>query len=181
MRNKKQNIVTLIKEDHKLLLKDIQVLLKDGAKPHERKSSLLSFLRNLKLHAEAEEMSLYQNEQHEKALRSSVLEAFVEHALAETLSRTLEKQNLSNEVSEDVMAKGRVLAELVKHHIEEEETKFLVKLRKVENDERLQELGHLYLQAKLQLQSGFQGAREPGGLQDSTVTSSSSEERGHPQ
>lgn len=163
MKNKAQNIITLIKEDHKPLKEGIRILTSDSSKPSEKKSALVKFLRDLKIHAKAEEMSLYHNEAGEKEVRDEVLEGYVEHAVAESLSRSLEKHNMLTELSDEVLAKAKVLAELVKHHVEEEEEELLPDVKKAEDEDRLIELGKLYLQAKSQLQAIHLGTETPEG------------------
>lgn len=155
MKNKFQNIITLIKEDHLPLKEGIRILTNENAKPAEKKRALKAFLKNLKLHAKAEEMSLYYNEVDDKKVRKPILEGYIEHALAEVLAKKLETTNIEEGLSDELEARVKVLAELVKHHVEEEEEEMLVELKESNSEERLEELGRIYLEAKRQLQENL--------------------------
>lgn len=155
MKNKFQNIITLIKEDHMPLKEGIRIITNENSKPAEKKRALKAFLKNLKLHAKAEEMSLYYNEVDDKKVRKPILEGYVEHAVADVLARKLEATDIDSGLSDELEARAKVLCELVKHHLEEEETKMLVELKEANSEERLEELGRIYLEAKRQLQESL--------------------------
>lgn len=155
MKNKFQNIITLIKEDHAPIKEEIRIFTNENSRPAEKKRALKAFLKNLKIHAKAEEMSLYYNEVDDKKVRKPILEAYVEHAMAETLARKLESADIDAGLSDELEARAKVLAELVKHHLEEEESKMLVKLKEANSEERLEELGRVYLEAKRQVLEKF--------------------------
>lgn len=142
----KENIITIIKEDHKPLKEGIQILISDSAKPSQKKSALKKFLIDLKLHAKTEEASLYDNVVDLKEVHESVLEGFEEHAVADMLADELEGSGFESDFTDELQAKAKVLGELVKHHIEEEETEMFPLLKKAANEETLERLGELYLE-----------------------------------
>lgn len=151
MKAKSQNIIQLIKEDHKDLKAGIKVLTSEKSSEAEKKKALKSFLLNLKLHAKAEEMSLYENTVNNEDTRSEVLEGYEEHSLADLLGSQLEKSGFEHAWSDKIAAKAKVLAELVKHHVQEEEEEMLVDLKESTEREELILLGELYTQNYKQL------------------------------
>ena len=141
----KQNIVTIIKEDHKPLKEGIQVLISDSAKPSQKKSALKKFLIDLKLHAKTEEASLYESVVDVKEVHEVVLEGYEEHSLADMLADELEGSGFESDFTDELQAKAKVLGELVKHHIEEEEEEMLPQLKKAVSEETLVQIGEVYL------------------------------------
>lgn len=144
MKNKAQNIITLIKEDHKPLKAGIKVLTSEKSSDAEKKKTLKRFLIDLKLHSKAEEMSLYANVMKLEDTRAEALEGFEEHNLADLLGTQLEKSGFESNWTEEIAAKAKVLAELVKHHAEEEEEEMLPDLKEALEREELMRLGALY-------------------------------------
>ncbi len=151
----KENIITIIKEDHKPLKEGIQVLISDSAKPSQKKSALKKFLVDLKLHAKTEETSLYDNVVDLKEVHESILEGYEEHAVADMLADELEGSGFESDFTDELQAKAKVLGELVKHHIEEEESEMLPLLKKATNVETLERLGEIYLQVYKDYASEF--------------------------
>jgi hemerythrin-like domain-containing protein len=142
----KENIITIIKNDHKPLKEGIQILTSESSKPAQKKSALKKFLVDLKLHAKTEEASLYDNVVEVKEVHDTVLEGYEEHSVADLLGDELEALGTDSELSDEIEAKAKVLAELVKHHIEEEEEEMLADLKKAVSEEELVRLGELYKQ-----------------------------------
>ena len=140
----KETIITIIKNDHKPLKEGIQVLTSDSSKPAHKKSALKKFLMDLKLHAKTEEASLYDKVVDNKEVHEIVLEGYEEHSVADLLADELEGSGFENDFTDELQAKSKVLAELVKHHIEEEEEEMLVDLKKAVSEEELVQLGELY-------------------------------------
>lgn len=143
----KENIITLVKNDHKPLKEGIQILTSESSKPAQKKSALKKFLVDLKLHSKSEETALYDNVVDKKEVHDIVLEGYEEHSVADLLADELEAFGFESDLSDELEAKAKVLAELVKHHIEEEEQELLVELKKAVSDEDLVQLGEAYKQA----------------------------------
>lgn len=147
---KKQDIIQLILTDHKPLKKFIKIL-KDTEKPiFERQAAFEEFAPMLSLHAHAEEEALYKNIELDEELRVEGYEGEVEHMLAEQLIASVQGEQ------EEYMwtAKAKVLAELVEHHIEEEEEEMLPDVRKSLPVEMRQEIGAMYLEFKKKFEAG---------------------------
>lgn len=116
------DVVTMILRDHKPI-KELLTILKDGEAPiSEKRTAFKEFEPLLSSHAKAEEKSLYNFLKESNETRVEALEGDSEHEIADRLIMEL------SEISEDDdlwMAKVKVLAEVVDHHIKEEEKEVL--------------------------------------------------------
>ncbi len=155
----KENIITLIKNDHKPIKEGIQILISDSTKPSQKKSALKKFLLDLKLHAKSEEAALYDNVVDIKEVHNIVLEGYEEHSVADLLADELEASNFESHYTDELQAKAKVLAELVKHHVEEEEEELLNDLKKVCSEEELVTLGEQYTKTYQMLTTQLSNAR----------------------
>lgn len=137
------DIVDLILHDHKPL-KELILLLKDGEIAMSKKRpAYAEFEKLLSSHATAEEGSLYIHMENNDYFRANGLEGEAEHAIAEQLM--MEISQIKND-GDHWMAKVKVLAELVDHHVKEEEQEMLKDIRKnVTLDTRI-EIGKEYSQ-----------------------------------
>ncbi len=150
---KEGDIIRLILKDHLPLKKLIETLKDSDAKLSEKKTAHEKFVPLLLTHAKAEEESLYVHMKEEDAeLRAQGFEGDTEHALAERLIEEIKNTRDQDEWT----AKVKVLAELVEHHIEEEEGEMFKEVRKEFELEKRTEIGdeytRLYAQHKIDLQ-----------------------------
>jgi hemerythrin-like domain-containing protein len=152
---KSRSIVQLIKEDHKPLKESIKILTSERSTEAAKKKALRTFLMDLKLHAKAEEMSLYKNTVTQDDIRVETLEGYQEHAIADFLAKQLERKDFESNWTDEIEAKAKVLAELVEHHAKEEEKEVLPELSKIYEREELNRLGDLYLQKYEELKVKF--------------------------
>lgn len=139
------DIINIILEDHKPL-KELIKVMKDSERPEEERfGAFEEFAPTLVAHAKPEEETLYVEMKKEEELREEGLEGDVEHQLAdqlvEEIKRTTDKDLKS--------ARIKVLAELVEHHIEEEEEELLPEYKKNSQKEERLELGSRFLEMKL--------------------------------
>jgi hemerythrin superfamily protein len=126
---KMQSVYDKLKEDHREVEKLFKKILDTSEKDVEEREALFQELHtNLTAHAQAEEKIFYPVTQGEESTRSLTLEAYEEHKIAYTL---LEELSELDKVSEVWMAKVKVLSEVVKHHVEEEENELFPKAKKV--------------------------------------------------
>lgn len=140
------DIVRLILQDHKPLKKFIELMKDTGAEFSKRKNAFEEFAQLLKAHSTAEEQALYSFMEEKPKLLGEALEAEVQHNLADQMVE--ESKSTQNE---DLMsAKIKVLAELVEHHIEEEESQVLPDFKKETDSNVRIEIGEKYLQLKSQ-------------------------------
>ncbi len=115
------DIIDLIIRDHKSLKKLIETLKDGDIDRFEKEEKYEKFVPLLLAHAKAEEKTLYVAMKKLKKLRMEGLEGDTEHRIAEQLVHEI------NATPDDDQwnAKVKVLAELVEHHIEEEEDEML--------------------------------------------------------
>lgn len=135
------DVIQLILKDHLPIKKLIEILKDADAKISEKRPALEKFIPTLLAHAKAEEETLYVHMKEESdELRAEGFEGNTEHALAEQLI-----EEIKNTRDEDEwMAKVKVLAELVEHHVEEEEGEMFKEIRKEFDLEKREEIGEEY-------------------------------------
>ena len=141
------DIIELILDDHVALKKLIKIMKDDDAEIGEKYAAFGEFAPLLTIHAKPEEQTLYVDMKEEEEQKLDGLEGDVEHALADQLVNEL-KMETDDDLFE---AKVKVLAELVEHHIEEEEEEMLPEYRKNTDIEKRRELGLQFLEIKEQI------------------------------
>jgi hypothetical protein len=128
------SVVDAIKADHDDLRKFIRVLKSDRRAPATKKKAYKDFSGLLKSHSSSEEKAVYAKCLRIGTLKKDAYEGYVEHALAEKLMREIDGMRGHKP---EWLAKTKVLAELVEHHLDEEERDFLPAIRShVEAEER---------------------------------------------
>jgi hemerythrin superfamily protein len=149
MKNKKSateagDIIDLILDDHVALKKLIKTLKDPEADLGDRYAAFEEFAPLLLIHAKPEEQTLYVELKKDDELKVEGLEGDVEHGLADQLV-----DELKATTDEDLWsAKVKVLAELVEHHIEEEEDDILPDYKKRSDKETRLALGEKFIQLK---------------------------------
>ncbi|MES3037354.1 MAG: hemerythrin domain-containing protein [Bdellovibrionota bacterium] len=138
------DIIELILQDHKPLKQMIKILKDSEIEFEEKQPVFEQFVPTLLNHAKPEEESLYVNMKKNQELRAEGLEGVTEHQLADLLVDQISRTNDEDEWQ----AKVKVLAELVEHHIKEEEEEMLPDFRKETSVEERSEIGLLYLRLK---------------------------------
>jgi hemerythrin superfamily protein len=135
-------ILSLIKQHHQPLKDLIEVLKDSEASLSERKSAFEEFAPLLASHAKAEEEVLYVAMKNNEELREDGFEGDVEHIMADQLL-----EEIPRTTDEDLWsARVKVLAEMIEHHVKEEEQDMFPEIRKeLEESERV-ELGSVYNQ-----------------------------------
>lgn len=141
----KDDIVKLILLDHAPLKRLIAILKDSELTIRTRRRAFDQFAPLLLVHAHAEQESFYTFLKDEnRELRVHGLEGEVEHALAEYLIDEVK-------MAEDAgvwSARAKVLADLVEHHIEEEETEIIPDFKKEVDIEDRVLIGKQYLDLK---------------------------------
>lgn len=122
------DITELILEDHKDLKSLIEILKNEDSSDAELAEAFTEFKYFLTAHAKPEEEVVYNFMKSLKAeeLKLMALEGDVEHTLADQLV----EESVREDDKLKFRAKVKVLAEIVEHHIEEEEEEILPKLSK---------------------------------------------------
>jgi hemerythrin superfamily protein len=140
----KTDVITLIKADHK---KVSGLFEQYGSSKNnsEKKKLLEQIITELNLHTAAEEEMVYPT----LGLGDSdgTNEAYEEHHIVEL---ALQELMTVSTIDDYVDAKVKVLCELVKHHVKEEETKLLPELKKSGAD--LNEIGRAFQKDKARFQ-----------------------------
>jgi len=144
-----KDLIQIILSDHKPLKQLIQVMKSEDATMAKKKKAFEEFAPTLLAHAKPEERTLYVSMKKDHDMSVEGTEGDVEHGLADQLCQELKKTK-----DHDLfMAKVKVLAEMVEHHIEEEEDKLLPEFRKCSSVEERRTLGEQYLSAQKNFES----------------------------
>jgi hemerythrin superfamily protein len=141
------DIIDIIMEDHKMLKELIETLKDSETELEERQEAFDEFAPLLVTHAKPEEESLYEFMKRDDELRSEAFEGDVEHVLADQLLEEIQREEDSDMWS----AKVKVLAELVEHHIEEEESELLPEFRKHSNPEERAMIAEQFIDLKTEM------------------------------
>ncbi len=136
------DITTLILRDHKPIKELIQILKNPEGTLSKKQPAYAEFEILLTSHAKAEEESLYIYLKEVDELRTEGLEGDTEHEIAEQLMSEI---NDSVDDNDMWMAKVKVLAEIVDHHVKEEEKEVLKEVRKEFDSDQRKEIGELYI------------------------------------
>lgn len=152
-RRSADDIINLIMKDHKPLKACIKTMKSERATLAKKKSAFKEFVPSLLTHSKPEEKTWYAKMKKGKDMLQEGLEGDIEHSLAERLVDELLRER-DNDVFE---AKVKVLAELVEHHVEEEEEDMLPDFRKNSDLEEREELGREYLRLKAQYSESSKG------------------------
>ncbi len=140
------DIIGLIERDHKPIKALIKVMKSEKATVAKKKEAFAKFAPTLISHAKPEEQALYETMKKESDMNVEGLEGDVEHGLADQLC-----MELKLEKDDDMFeAKVKVLAEMVEHHIEEEEEDMLPSFKRNSTKEERAELGEKYEQLRAQ-------------------------------
>jgi hypothetical protein len=143
-KQKAHDILKLIETDHKPLKKLIKLLKNSDIELAQRKTAFEEFSSLLLVHAHSEQQSLYAFMEKQEELRAESFEGEVEHDLAEQMVEAV-----TNESDADMWsAKAKVLAELVEHHVKEEEDEMFTDVKKEVSSEQRIAIGEKYLQLK---------------------------------
>jgi hemerythrin superfamily protein len=135
--------ITLIKNDHRT----VDQLCKkfEKAKGAEKKKLAKQIITELSIHAAVEEELVYPLMKDEELVdEDMLLEAHEEHHMVKLSLMELQQMGPRDEGFD---AKVSVLAEMVRHHVKEEEGEMLPKLRKL-GKQRLEELAEQIMEAK---------------------------------
>ncbi len=144
-----EEIISLILADHKPLKHLIKTMKSERAEDSEKIQAFKEFAKLLTVHAKAEEEALYTYMKKVKDLREHGFEGQVEHNLAD---QVVEEAKRATE-KDLKLAQIKVLAELVEHHIEEEEEDMLPEFRKESILEDREDIGRHYLELKEKLEA----------------------------
>jgi hypothetical protein len=122
-------VIEMLKEDHQKVKNLFEQF--ESTEGSEAAEIAATAIMELEIHAELEEKLIYPAIREEIEEDDMMNEAVEEHHLVHVLIKELKKLKPADEIFE---AKFKVLGELVKHHIEEEEGEMLPKAEKSDID-----------------------------------------------
>lgn len=133
-----RDAIAVLKEDHR----DVEKLFKQfesTSAPARRRTIMRTIIESLSRHAAIEEQLLYPwAREYIQDVDDDVFEALEEHRVVKWLLRELEQMDPEDERFE---ARATVMMEMVRHHVEEEESELFQYLRDVGTRAELLELG----------------------------------------
>lgn len=145
----KFNIIDVLLLDHKYLKEGIGVLKDDEADGRSKLKAAKSFLDALHKHSEAEKRAVYAPLVKVKDLRMEILEGQIEHGIADAKVRMLTvKLTGLRTLTDELEAELKVLAEMVEHHVKEEEDEMFPKMRKDLDKTILNEMGFQFMKIR---------------------------------
>lgn len=140
------NIIEVLLLDHTYLKDCIDVLKDEEEDPKVKMKYAKGFLDALEKHSMGEKKALYSPLQEVDDLRPHILESIIEHGIVDDKVKKLTKRLTSaRSLDEEMEAELKVLAELVEHHVEEEEDELFPKMRKDIDSEILNQMGYQFL------------------------------------
>lgn len=141
----------LLKEDHEKVDELFDAFEKSTDRAQKKRRLLVDKIcHELTVHAAIEEKIFYPAVRRaDEEIGDMILEAFEEHAIVKQLVAQLKSMS---ETDERFAPKTKVLTELVRHHVKEEEKDLFPKVKKVMSAEEREVLGEQLEQAKLRVQ-----------------------------
>lgn len=145
------SIIQAIEEDHADLRRFIDTLKSEDADVVEKREAITPFMELLKSHSSSEEKVVYTKCMKIPELRVQSCEGFVEHGIADYL---MERANTVTD-HDEWLATVKVLAEIVEHHIKEEERDFLPALRSHFETEERKEMLNSFVNLRQKTQPSY--------------------------
>jgi hemerythrin superfamily protein len=140
------DLIELILRDHKSIKALIKIMKSEDATLAKKKSAFEKFAPTLVAHAKPEEKTWYKKMKLKDDMKLEGLEGDIEHGLADQLCKELKRTK-----DKDMFkAKLKVLAELVEHHIKEEEEEMLPAYRSHSTQDERAQLGEYYEKMRLE-------------------------------
>ncbi len=130
------NALDLLKEDHDLLKKYLELVMEDGQ--HDKREVMSRIANLLREHEAIEEKIFYPALKQQPKAKGIVLEGYQEHHVIDLLLEELEQMPPEDE---RWPAKLKVLKENIEHHVEEEEGEMFRSARKAFDKQELEALG----------------------------------------
>lgn len=141
------NILDTIRDDHDRFKDQMQQLNQAKSIGQSEKDLFQRFSGDITGHMMAEQQTLYPSLEEKSKDKQHVLQAYEEHHVASTVMDELKS---IEQMDEHWMAKMQVFSELVKHHIQEEESVIFKEARETLGEQRLNELGDQWESTKQQ-------------------------------
>lgn len=145
----KFNITQLLAMDHSYLKENIKILKADDQDKRTKLKHGKSFLDALEKHSVAEKKAVYGPCVKIKDLKMDSLEGQVEHGIIDNKVKMLTKKLTGlRTLSDELEVELKVLAEIVEHHVKEEEDVLFPKLKKDLDKTILNEMGVQFMKLR---------------------------------
>ncbi len=140
--------IPLMERHHDYIQQSISVLLEKDSTETQKQDHLFRFFRLVEMHARAEEEVLYTALQHneEKEARLEGFVALDEHDVVFRIERELCEMGYRDNWNEEIEAKARVVATLVRNHLKEEEQEIFPLAEKVITASHLELMCFTYIE-----------------------------------
>jgi hemerythrin-like domain-containing protein len=149
MSEKSANIVDLLLLDHQFLKDCIETLTDEDADRSKIASTGKKFLAVLEKHSKGEKKTIYADLEQRREFHFAIVESEIEHGLVDMKVRMLKPKFAHiHRANDQLAAEIKVVAELVKHHIREEESELLPKVNDLVAEDKLLELGSRFLKIR---------------------------------
>lgn len=152
-------LIPVMEKHHDYIEESITVLLSKEATDAEKQDHLFRFFRLLEMHGKAEEEVLYPalRDNADKEARLAGFAAQDEHDVAFRMERELLEMGFRDSWNDEIAAKAKVVAGLVKNHIHEEETEIFPLAEKILTLPELKRMSETYLvKCKIYLEDSLQ-------------------------
>lgn len=152
-------LIPVMEKHHDYIEESITVLLSKEATDAEKQDHLFRFFRLLEMHGKAEEEVLYPalRDNADKEARLAGFAAQDEHDVAFRMERELLEMGFRDSWNDEIAAKAKVVAGLVKNHIHEEETEIFPLAEKILTPPELKRMSETYLvKCKIYLEDSLQ-------------------------
>ncbi|MBC7714614.1 MAG: hemerythrin domain-containing protein [Rhizobacter sp.] len=147
--NNKFNIVDVLMLDHKYLKECIKVMKDDEEDKKVKLRIAKGFLDALAKHSLAEKRAVYAPLLKVKDLRKDIIEGEIEHGIVDAKVKMLTvKLTGLRSLGEELEIEMKVLAELLEHHIKEEEEEMFPKMKKDLDKVILNEMGFQFMKLR---------------------------------
>jgi hemerythrin superfamily protein len=155
-----KDALELLKRDHQQVDKLLQAYEDEGRDATERMKAARSALLMLEVHARIEEDRFYPEVKRSLSddERHRVFEALEEHRLLKQLVSELQIIDARDPDQADFSAKFKVLCDMVRHHVEEEEQELFPLVEEACSESALVKLGQQLASEKEDLMGTFAGA-----------------------
>ena len=147
--NNKLNIIDVLEMDHRYLKDCIKYLKDEDVDKRTKLKHGKTFLDALEKHSSAEKKAVYSPLVKIKDLKMDILEGQIEHGIIDGKVKMLTpKLTGLRTLSDELEVELKVLAELVEHHLKEEEDEVFSKMKKDLDQSILNEMGFQFMKLR---------------------------------
>lgn len=147
--NNKFNICDLLLLDHSYLKDCIETLENEKIDKKTKLKVGKCFVDAVKKHSLAEEKTVYTPLLSIEGLHKKIIEGEIEHKMADDKAKFLERKlSTVRSLTDELEIELKVLAEIVSHHLEEEEKFVITQMRKNLDVDILNEMGMQFLRLR---------------------------------